>query len=422
MNARLNKKKLIAIAGILVLLGLFLYGLNAILMPFIVAALLAYLGDPLVDRLELLSIQRSIAVAIVFLLLTSMLVIGIVLLGPLLSDQLHQLAQKMPIWFERMESFLLPILRDWGFMHEGEGNQTMWKEAITNYLPEGGNIVLMVIKKVSSSGAALLGAITNTILVPVLTFYLLRDWDIIVEKLRNMVPFSSRHTVVQVSKECDEVLSSFFRGQFIVMLSLALFYSVCLGVMGIELALLIGTIAGLANIIPYMGFVVGIVSALIAAWMQFHAIPPLMYVAIIFAVGQLLEGMLLTPLLVGDKIGLHPVSVIFALMAGAQLGGFFGLLIALPVAAILMVLVRYFIKQYKLSALYGNESDCKGYVQSQEGSLDHDVSHHTVAEIQMDVPIIASSQPNYEEDSVFDDSIWFKGVSAPPLNDKKRIM
>jgi predicted PurR-regulated permease PerM len=161
--------------------------------------------------------------------------------------------------------------------------------------------------------------------------------------------------VVRLASASDEVLSAFLRGQLTVMLALGTIYTVGLWIVGLELALLIGMIAGLVSFVPYLGFIVGILAAGIAAVMQFQEVLPLLYVAIVFMVGQSLEGMLLTPLLVGEKIGLHPVAVIFAVLAGAQLFGFFGILLALPVTAVVMVLLRYTHERYVGSTLYAEE-------------------------------------------------------------------
>jgi predicted PurR-regulated permease PerM len=156
--------------------------------------------------------------------------------------------------------------------------------------------------------------------------------------------------------EGDEVVGAFLRGQFVVMCALGLLYTVGLWMVGVELALLLGFIAGLASIVPYLGFIVGISASLLAAWVQFQEFLPLVYVALVFGVGQLVESMVLTPILVGDRIGLHPVAVIFALMAGGQLAGFVGVVVALPVAAVIMVFARHAVDHYRRSELYGSEA------------------------------------------------------------------
>jgi predicted PurR-regulated permease PerM len=184
------------------------------------------------------------------------------------------------------------------------------------------------------------------------TFYLLRDWDILMDRIRELLPRRAEPVVVELAKECDSTLGAFLRGQMTVMFALGVIYSLGLMLVGLDLALLLGMLAGLASVVPYMGFIVGIVAASIAAFFQFDGWFHLVAVWIVFGVGQMLEGMILTPLLVGDRIGLHPVAVIFAILAGGQLAGFVGILIALPVAAVGAVLLRHAHASYKVSALY----------------------------------------------------------------------
>ena len=199
---------------------------------------------------------------------------------------------------------------------------------------------------------ALAAWVANLILVPVVTFYLLRDWDVMMAKVNRLLPRNIEPKVSLWASECDEVLGAFMKGQLLVMFALGVIYAIGLWLVGLDLALLVGMIAGLASIVPYMGFIIGIVVAGVAAFIQFQDPVVLAYVGAVFMVGQMLEGMLLTPLLVGDRIGLHPVAVIFAIMAGGQLFGFVGILLALPVAAVIMVLLRHLHERYKSSSLY----------------------------------------------------------------------
>jgi predicted PurR-regulated permease PerM len=220
-----------------------------------------------------------------------------------------------------------------------------------------GDVAKELIRQVTASGFALLAFMTNLALIPVVSFYLMRDWDNLVTYIQEVIPRESEKTVVALVSECDEVLSSFLRGQLLVMTLLGGIYSIGLMVIGLELALLIGMLAGLASIVPYLGFVVGIVAASVAAVIQYQEFFPLVYVAIVFGIGQMLEGMVLTPLLVGDRIGLHPVAVIFAILAGGQLFGFTGILLALPVAAVIMVFVRYYHRLYMESEYYQRNTE-----------------------------------------------------------------
>jgi predicted PurR-regulated permease PerM len=191
--------------------------------------------------------------------------------------------------------------------------------------------------------------------VPVLTFYFLRDWDVMVAQIRDLLPRPYLPTVSRLARESDEVLGGFLRGQFSVMLSLGSIYAIGLWAIGIDLGLLIGFVAGLVSFVPYLGAFVGVTSAVIATLVQHGDATHLLLVMGVFALGQTLEGFVLVPWLVGDRIGLHPVAVIFAIMAGGQLFGFLGVLLALPVAAVAMVLLRYAHEHYRRSGLYGAE-------------------------------------------------------------------
>jgi predicted PurR-regulated permease PerM len=192
----------------------------------------------------------------------------------------------------------------------------------------------------------------NLLLIPVVTFYLLRDWDILVARIQGLLPRRIEPVVVNLVKESNEVLGAFLRGQFLVMLALGTIYSLGLTVIGLDFALLIGMLAGLLSFIPYLGFIVGVISAGIASLLQFYDLIHLLLVIVVFGIGQLIESMLLTPKLVGDCIGLHPVAVIFAVLAGGHLFGFFGILLALPAAAVIMVLLRHTHDEYLRSMFY----------------------------------------------------------------------
>jgi len=193
------------------------------------------------------------------------------------------------------------------------------------------------------------------VMIPVVTFYLLRDWPRIVKESRRLFPRSVEPLIVHLVGQCDEVLGAFFRGQLLVMLSLGIYYVIALWAVGLELALLIGLIIGIISVVPYLGFIVGIILAVIATLVQFHSWVHIGYIAIVFAIGSGLENAVLAPLLVGDRIGLHPVAVIFAILAGGQLFGFTGVLLALPVAAVIMVLLRYAKERYLASEVYSAE-------------------------------------------------------------------
>ena len=340
------------ILGALALGGWVLYLLAPILTPFVAGALLAYLGDPLADRLEARKLPRTAAVAVVFTAFTLLLIVAVVLLVPMLERQLAALAAKLPVWLEWLRQQLLPWLEGrFGIGPEALGLDAL-KESIGQHWKSAGGILAGLLGSVSRSGVALAAALANLLLIPIVTFYLLRDWDRMMASLRDLLPRAREPQLVQIARESDEVLGAFLRGQLLVMLALAVIYTVGLSMVGLELALLIGLIAGVVSFVPYLGFIVGILAAGVAIFMQTHQLLDLVWVAAVFGIAQVIEGALLTPLLVGDRIGLHPVAVIFAVLAGGQLFGFFGVLLALPVAAVVAVVLRHLHRGYVNSLFY----------------------------------------------------------------------
>jgi predicted PurR-regulated permease PerM len=336
--------------------GLLLYWLSPILFPFLVAALLAYLGDPLVDRLER-KMPRTLAVTIVFVCLLLVMAALLVVLLPALQQQVVALIKGLPRYIDWLQANAIPWLNQNLGLDISLMNLETLKTAAKGHWQQVGGIAANVMNVISQSGMVMLAWLANLVLIPVVTFYLLRDWDELVAAVHDLLPRHLEPMVTQLSKESDEVLGAFVRGQLMVMLALGTIYALGLWMVGLDLALLIGMIAGLVSFVPYLGFILGFILAAVAALFQFQDAIQLLPVLAVFGVGQALEGMLLTPLLVGDKIGLHPVAVIFAVMAGGQLFGFVGILLALPVAAVIMVLLRHVHKQYRQSGLYTKAND-----------------------------------------------------------------
>ena len=338
-------------AGLL-LAGL-LWILAPILTPFLVALTLAYIGDPLVDRLEK-RFSRGVSVLIVFLIISLILVLALLVLLPLIQQQLITMGSKLPIYAERLQSYLLPFLNDLFGSAQISDSVERLKNALLSNWREATSVAASLVNIVSQSGVAFVAWMANMVLIPVLTFYLLRDWDILVERIHELLPRRVEGTAVELATESDEILGAFLRGQVLVMLALGFIYSVGLWIVGVDFPLLIGLLAGLVSFVPYLGFIVGVSVASIAGLLQFQDVYILLPIAGVFGVGQIFESFILTPLLVGDKIGLHPVAVIFAVMAGGQLFGFFGILLALPIAAVIMVVLRHAHDRYLRSRIYGN--------------------------------------------------------------------
>lgn len=339
-------------------LCLFIFSVHAILAPFLVSMLLAYMGDPLADRLERLGLSRTLSVVVVFAVFILVLMALMLVLVPMLARQLYRLYELAPQMLDWLQHSALPWVQAKFGLADGFWKFDRLKAAISEHMGQTGDVVSAVLAQATASGLALIGWVANLVLIPVVAFYLLRDWDVMMAKIRSLLPRHREARIVKLAGECHEVLGAFIRGQLLVMVALGVIYAAGLMLVGLELGLLIGVIAGLAAIVPYMGFVVGIGSAIVAGLFQFGADPYHMAGIVgVFMVGQALEGMLLTPLLVGDRIGLHPVAVIFAVLAGGELFGFTGVLLALPVAAVIMVLVRHVHDLYKDSQIYGGSID-----------------------------------------------------------------
>ena len=345
--------------------GWLVYLLAPVITPFAISAVLAYLGDPLVDRLEKVSLGkwklgRTMAVSIVFVLMLSLLTVVLLIIVPLLIEQIRTLMHLLPRWVEWLSTTALPWLagklgfelKDFDSAHVSQVFKDYWREIST--------AAFKVVDYVSRGGMAVAALVTNLILIPVVTFYLLRDWDPLIRATHDLLPRNMEAEISRTLNDMDQVLGAFFRGQLMVMLALGLIYSVGLSLVGVELGVLIGMGAGLLSIVPYLGSIVGVLVAAGAAIFQFQDAFHLLMVLLVFGVGQTAEGMYLTPKLVGDQIGLHPVTVIFAVLAGGQLFGFLGILLALPVAAALNVLVRNMLQKYRQSELYKLSSDGEG--------------------------------------------------------------
>ena len=333
--------------------GWLIYLLSPVLMPFVFSAILAYLGDPLTDKLETYRLSRTQSVMVVFFTMSLVLVLVLFLLIPQLEVQIANFISSLPAYAEKINGVLLPWLEQrFGVtLKPVETNELI--NIVKNHWQKAGGIVATTMSSISHSGGVIAAWLMNLLLIPVVTFYLLRDWDILVAKVYGLLPRRITPTTTKLAGEVDTVLSAFLRGQFYVMLALGCIYSVGLWVVGLDLALLIGMVSGLVSFVPYLGAIVGIVTACIAALVQYQELAQLFPVAIVFLIGQALEGTVLTPKLVGDKIGLHPVAVIFSVMAGGQVFGFLGILLALPIASIIMVLIRHIHDIYRDSEFYG---------------------------------------------------------------------
>lgn len=352
-GAMTDSQKWLALALLLVS-GWLIYLLAPVLTPFLVSALLAYLGDPLVDRLEARGMRRVFGVITVF---TAMLLAAILLLlvvVPALEQQVVKLVNRIPQALDWLQNQVAPWLSALLGMEVVAVDISAIREALIDHWRQVGSLAGQLMGQLGRSSQLVLGWVTYLLLIPVVTFYLLRDWDNLVAAVRDLLPKRVEPTVARLAREIDAVLAEFLRGQLTLMLALAVIYTSGLWLVGLDLAFFIGLLAGFVSFVPYLGVIVGVIAAGFAAFLEFRDIGHLLGVAAVFGIGQALEGMVLSPMLVGERIGLHPVAVIFAVMAGGQLFGFLGVLLALPVAAAIVVLLRHSREEYFKSTIYSH--------------------------------------------------------------------
>jgi predicted PurR-regulated permease PerM len=365
--------QLFAIAAVICYL---LWLLAPVLMPFAVAGMLAYLGDPLADRLERMGLGRTLAVSIVFIVLILVFVGALLLLIPLISRQIENLVQNMPRYIDWGRDTAMPWIQTKLHLDPNAFNSDRLVAAVKAHLDSIGSYASIVLGKISRSSIGIVMWMTNLVLIPVVAFYLLRDWDRMVAYIDQVLPRSIEPTVAHLARESDTVLGAFVRGQLLVMLALGVLYGGGLTLVGLSVGPLIGMVAGLLSFVPYLGFIVGFAAALIAALVQYGDWAHVLMVIGVFVVGQLLEGYVLVPKLVGDKIGLHPVAVIFAVLAGGYLFGFLGILLALPAASVIVVVLRYLLERYRQSNLYTEEGPGDPVI----AEVEVDVEVHSTAE------------------------------------------
>ncbi len=340
--------------AVVLVTGLTLYVLRGVLLPFVAGMAVAFLLDPLADWLEKHGLSRITATILITAGFFLLLITGVMLLLPVVETQLVAFARNLPGYIEQTREFIDSAgggrLRELLDGRAVDGNGPM-SDLFGNVLDWGGN----VLQRAVSSGLALFNILSLIFLTPVVSFYFLLEWDNFVGRVDALLPRRHAATIRRLATEMNVALSGFVRGQFTVCLLLAIFYATGLTLAGLNFGLLVGLIAGLLSFIPFVGAFVGLLASMLVAVMQFW--PDYLHIALIaaiFAAGQVLEGNFLTPRLVGRKVGLHPLWVIFALLAFGAIFGFLGMLLALPMAAMVGVLARFGITQYRESSLYGD--------------------------------------------------------------------
>lgn len=348
LNFRLQTLIWIGVLGGFVWL---LFELSPILTPFLLAAIFAYICDPLVDRMEAVGMPRTAGTALTISVVLALLGLLALILVPMVVREASLLGSRIPAYALLLQHKLAPWLQQ----HLGVQLQ-LDTESLSQLLSENAasaqKLAGSVLQSVKLGGLAIFGLMATLLLMPVAMFYLLRDWDHLALRIAEFIPRPMHDRALRILGDIDRVLAEFLRGQLMVMLILAIYYSIGLWIAGIEYALPLGILTGLLIFIPYVGYASGLILALLAAVLQFQGVGIIVGVAVVYGIGQLLESFALTPYLVGDRIGLHPLVVIFALMAFGQLFGFVGVLIALPASAALLVGLREMRTQYMNSPVY----------------------------------------------------------------------
>lgn len=338
--------------AVAIVAALLIWLLAPILMPFLAAAILAYICDPLVDRLQRRRVPRTLGALLMLFLVMGVFAALTLILIPLLHHQATALAERVPDYVDTLRTRVAPWLKTFGvdIDLDLEGLRT----ALQEHMAEARNVAARLLPSLKTGGLAVIGFVTNLALVPVILFYMLRDWNDIVRRIGETIPRRWHGRAVSLAEDIDDVLGQFLRGQILVMLIMSAYYVAGLWFIGLDSALAIGVLTGLLVFIPYLGAIMGFVLGTLAGLIQYQLLGELIPVWVVFAIGQLLEGFVVTPWLQGDRVGLHPVLVIFALMAFGQLFGFVGLLLAIPATAALFVWLRRVRTAYLASDIYRN--------------------------------------------------------------------
>lgn len=336
---------------VFVICGVFLYALRSVLLPFVVGIVLAYFLDPLVSKVSKNgSTSRTVATTIVLGVSLLILLPLLVLLCSAVFSQAAEYAAKLPEYARLFAQRLLPVLGEvkerFGFNY---GNvENVLQENMANYLKIAGKVLQSIV----SNGFAFINVLSLLLISPVVAFYMLRDWHQFTAKIQELIPQKHKQTVLDGIQQVNRIISGYLRGQALVCLCLGSYYSFSLWLVGLEMGVVVGFLAGIISFIPYVGSISGFLMAMALVITQYGTMPKIIAVLAVFGIGQFFEGNFLTPKLVGENIGLHPVWVMFALLAGGVLLGLLGMIIAVPCAAIIGVLLKYLIKNYKQSPMY----------------------------------------------------------------------
>ncbi len=341
--------------GAMLFLALFLYIFSSILLPFVAGLVLAYFLDPVADHLQRLGLSRLLATIVILVLFVVTFALLLIILVPVLATQMSDFIVRLPSYVSRLQELIAN--RDSQWLKDFIGvDASVIRNSLDSLLQQGAGFLTTLLQSIWSSGKTLIDVVALFVVTPVVAFYMLLDWDRMVNEIDSLVPREHVNTVRVIARDMNKAIAGFVRGQGTVCLLLGIIYAVGLTVTGLNFGLLIGLFAGLISFIPYVGSLVGLLLALGVALVQFWPdYINVLYVAIAFGIGQFIEGNILQPKLVGSSVGLHPVWLMFALFAFGSLLGFTGMLIAVPTAAAVGVLVRFVIHRYQQSPLYTGE-------------------------------------------------------------------
>ena len=343
------KKKLFFI-GFVALFLVAIFALSGVLSSLVIGLVLAYVLDPFVDFFEEKGVRRTLGIALIFTIILGALVAFFMVVGPVIGEQVTQFTRKLPGYAEQLKETAIPFVRD--YMEEHPEQVTAVRDRLQDVGMQMLGPVINFLKNLFSGAINIVLGILDLILIPVMAFYLLKDIDRLTAAMGDMIPPAYRDQVLDVFREIDTVLKDFLKGQGTVSIILAILYTIGLTICGVPLGIVIGIVAGLANIIPYLGVAIGLAPALLLSWLDAQSVPLLIGVVATFAVAQALEGSVISPKIVGDKVGLHPVTVIVAILLGGHFFGFVGILAAVPVAAVVNVLTRRAYSWYRQSEYF----------------------------------------------------------------------
>ena len=351
---RISREAAFWLVGALLLFGV-LWLLREVLLPFVLGMTLAYLLDPVADRLERLGLSRTLATTAILAAFFAVVVIGLLLLYPVLARQIAGLVRRLPELIDQARDRVLPFINSL-LEQVGVSGIEQVQAAASGQAEKAVQFAVGFLGGLITSGAAIINALSVIVITPVVAFYMIRDWDRLVRLVDDWLPRRHYDVLRAQLLEIDRVLAGFVRGQLTVCAILGAFYAVGLSAIGLEFGLVIGVLSGVLSIIPYVGTFVGFLATAAIALIQFWNEPWWIAAALgIFGLGQFLEGNVITPKLVGEKVGLHPVWLMFALVAFGTLFGFVGVLLAVPAAAVIGVLVRFGLGRYRLSPFYLGE-------------------------------------------------------------------